>query len=728
MNVQCQKCGVEYEFDDDRVTEEGVTVKCTSCSHIFKVKREVRVVTEAVTSEELSGDWVVRQAAGARLSFKELTTLQRWIIERKVSRDDEISKTGHTWKKLGDIIELASFFQVVDEATGRTQSQTAMPLTTVADPAQPLLGAGHDPLQTQETPRPEALTPAPVLNLEPAPATTTGSFPQQIQPAPATTTDPGALVAGAEPSPKAEQQQAKPTVDEDDTLLDLKPPVAPATPEEAEALALATAVAEQTDAALASSTGQFFNSFDLEEDDPVLNWQRQKRLPKIILLIVVVLGLGLGGLRFFARPVYDQVIGGLLGTELPPEVKKILDEAMDAIALDVTTETVRAETEVTTSLDSAGAFSQPHAVLAMIHVALAEAAEERVRLSKEIYDALLARSSSAEIEGNSPERAQLLKFKSHGEQAMTEAAERFRRAATHSTEALKIDPKGPLANLAAADLLRATRSSGDIEARLKIAREGLGENHAHVRFVAALAGGIEGETARGALSALLPLAEEDPKNGRARFQVVRLHEILGDLEGAEREARSLHRALPGHDRVMAWLEARKESAGAPDQQPTADEHATAPPAAAGPVAEQPVAAKPQAVAGGTAPDVPATDAPGTYDGLLKKADRLRDRGSVRQALTLYGQAAKLEPTRAEPRAGQGWCYFDLGKSTAAISAFRSALDANPELGEAHLGLAEIYREQGNKAQAVKHYQAYLKILPGGPEANLAKRAIERLQD
>jgi hypothetical protein len=57
---------------------------------------------------------MVRQPSGNVLTFKELTTLQKWIVERKVSREDEISKSGETWKRLGSIAELASFFQAVD--------------------------------------------------------------------------------------------------------------------------------------------------------------------------------------------------------------------------------------------------------------------------------------------------------------------------------------------------------------------------------------------------------------------------------------------------------------------------------------------------------------------------------------------------------------------------------------------------------------------------------------
>src|SRR5262245_47649213 len=134
MDVSCPRCKTEYEFDDARVPESGVTVKCTSCNHVFRVRKKAaaaapapapmpampmsRVGDETIPhkSSQAPREWKVRQPSGNIFSFKELTTLQKWIVERKVSRDDEISLTGEAWKRLGNIAELASFFQIVDDA------------------------------------------------------------------------------------------------------------------------------------------------------------------------------------------------------------------------------------------------------------------------------------------------------------------------------------------------------------------------------------------------------------------------------------------------------------------------------------------------------------------------------------------------------------------------------------------------------------------------------------
>lgn len=159
MDVRCERCKTDYEFEDARITEAGVTVKCTTCGHVFKVKKKALVVTVPVKPGELDQahaplttppssssmnamappqaekprEWKVRQASGNVFSFKELTTLQKWIVERKVSREDEISLTGENWKRLGNIAELASFFQVVDEAQKGQQLtalQSLQPLLT----------------------------------------------------------------------------------------------------------------------------------------------------------------------------------------------------------------------------------------------------------------------------------------------------------------------------------------------------------------------------------------------------------------------------------------------------------------------------------------------------------------------------------------------------------------------------------------------------------------------
>jgi predicted Zn finger-like uncharacterized protein len=171
MDVRCERCRAQYVFDDDQVTPSGLTVQCTNCGHVFKVKKKELVVTVPVKADELQGtpmpasaagarasapapsgsstqtlypsadqpattpvptsvpEWRVRQSNGNVFTFRELTTLQKWIIEQKVSRDDEISRGTDNWKRLGNIPDLAGFFQVV-EAAERGKAQAAAPAVT----------------------------------------------------------------------------------------------------------------------------------------------------------------------------------------------------------------------------------------------------------------------------------------------------------------------------------------------------------------------------------------------------------------------------------------------------------------------------------------------------------------------------------------------------------------------------------------------------------------------
>lgn len=108
MDIRCPSCSALYEFEEERIGPKGVNVRCTACGQVFKVR--------TTTPDEPKVLWMVkRQSTGEVINFDDLSTLQRWIIEQKVSRRDLISKTGDTWKSLGSITELHAFFKVVDE-------------------------------------------------------------------------------------------------------------------------------------------------------------------------------------------------------------------------------------------------------------------------------------------------------------------------------------------------------------------------------------------------------------------------------------------------------------------------------------------------------------------------------------------------------------------------------------------------------------------------------------
>src|SRR5688572_22550804 len=109
MDVRCERCQTEYELEDSSVSEAGTQVQCTVCGNTFLVTRPAGAGA-ADPEPPPPAEWMLETSDGQLHRFRNLTSLQKWIIERKVTRDDKISRTGHAWRKLGDIVELAPFF------------------------------------------------------------------------------------------------------------------------------------------------------------------------------------------------------------------------------------------------------------------------------------------------------------------------------------------------------------------------------------------------------------------------------------------------------------------------------------------------------------------------------------------------------------------------------------------------------------------------------------------
>jgi predicted Zn finger-like uncharacterized protein len=119
MDVQCERCKTEYEFDDALVSGRGTTVRCTNCGHQFKVR--------GAQGNGANDQWFVTTTEGLELSYGSLRDLQRAILAKQVARADVLLRAGAPPRPLGSIAELEPFFQ------GRTSSRPppAMPSSDV---------------------------------------------------------------------------------------------------------------------------------------------------------------------------------------------------------------------------------------------------------------------------------------------------------------------------------------------------------------------------------------------------------------------------------------------------------------------------------------------------------------------------------------------------------------------------------------------------------------------
>ncbi|HVY39016.1 MAG TPA: zinc-ribbon domain-containing protein, partial [Polyangia bacterium] len=157
MDVRCDRCQTEYELDDASVTADGATVQCTTCGHTFVVTRPAPApafvgggipAPMPAAASQPTASWMLTTEEGKTHRFRDSTTLQKWIVERRVTRGDRVCPPGSTWRKLGEIEELRPFFEVVDQAdraaaAGRVR--TTRPETPRGSRPQPAAYVSPDP-------------------------------------------------------------------------------------------------------------------------------------------------------------------------------------------------------------------------------------------------------------------------------------------------------------------------------------------------------------------------------------------------------------------------------------------------------------------------------------------------------------------------------------------------------------------------------------------------------
>ena len=106
MDVTCERCGTEYEFDETLLSGRGTSVKCTNCGHVFKVYPRAQAEADRATSS-----WRLRLKDGTVDTIDSLRELQRRIGSGELMPENEIARGEEGWKTLGSIPELETFFQ-----------------------------------------------------------------------------------------------------------------------------------------------------------------------------------------------------------------------------------------------------------------------------------------------------------------------------------------------------------------------------------------------------------------------------------------------------------------------------------------------------------------------------------------------------------------------------------------------------------------------------------------
>lgn len=131
-----------------------------------------RAPTGAAPNTAAQRPWLVRKRGATEvLRCPDLPTLYQWIVEKRLVRDDEVSRGGRKWRRMSAIVELESLFYSAEQERAtrrRTGQHTPVALPTVPEPPR----ATPPPIPV--APRVEAAPPPPP---PPDPAPTAAAAP-----------------------------------------------------------------------------------------------------------------------------------------------------------------------------------------------------------------------------------------------------------------------------------------------------------------------------------------------------------------------------------------------------------------------------------------------------------------------------------------------------------------------------------------------------------------------
>jgi predicted Zn finger-like uncharacterized protein len=691
MDVTCDRCGTEYEFEEALVSTRGTTVKCTHCGHLFKVYKP-----EAPAEPSASQNpWTVRRNDGSIHRLHSLADVTRLIEEGAFGRDDEVSRTSKAWKRLGDIEELDVFFARAHVETRiRQRRSTGAPQLGTrkgppAPPAEATPARGGDTVVGRLSP----VAPQPAGSSTPAAA------------ASATPTPPPSA-AGVTPRPAVSGengQSRKPVLDRASGRgsPQVGLPAATEAPESSPRFAPVSAdpagdTGGNEPTTVHNPVAQFREPL-LDTYDPFA-----RRTPRGWIFALVILASGLGFAAFQLWPS-DKRGTPAQGSPQDPAIQ-FLARADAAFA----THREQRFEEALTDYVKALAFHEndPHVLSSISRVYGVWAQEVATRAD------LLTK-----VPGTDPDlerRSQLLALNNQTRE-LGEQAKRY------AENAARKNPGNEEAEVALSDALRLTGNLVSARSELDRAQNNETSPSGETLRVAALLAIAE---ARGDLRKGLPLASQavaqDPELIRARLLLARCLIADGDVQGARFQLAAVSTKDRSHPGVIALEQelAQKESPGEANKSD------------AGPSKDTSDTAQDTAARSDKDKDKPDKDE-GNFDNLsheayITRGQKMLESGQVTNAKRMFEQALFIRPSSAEAHAGLGFVALEKGRPKLAVEHFQEAKkDGN---AEALIGLGEAYRRMNRPREALRAYQAYVNDHPKGPQIGIAKAQVDRLTE
>ena len=765
MDVRCEKCQTEYELDESRLKPGGVTVKCTNCGHMFKIRkrtptnvgipaidrarpassrppmaspeprREDTVPSRVppTRADSVLGDgsptsvtdqgsgptgerqWMVRLENGETKTCRELATLQQWIVAGVATREALISRSGKTWKRLGDIGELGQYFVIADEARNqRSAKPTPPPRTPVQAPT--MLGVGKASAAGGTILPDDEADDRSTGNYRSRPRTTPPPPPARVSTAPQNKPNP---LAQTELAPSGPQPRAS------------TPPPIPAGARMTAGWANADIKASDSMAAMPQGPrgGKLSSipanepafsgrvrmdpgdesSFDtgkvrIDDDDDMMPVHRGSRAGTwLVVLALLVIAGAAGAVYMF---VFHKKVP-----------KEAAQPPRDAAVVAVATPDA---TAIVPPIDAGAPV--PVDPFDGAKTELAGGVEPRI---KGVYDSLAGKDDPASLAVRArlatglaesmTERAGLATDKPEADKLRKEAKQLVIDAATLAQRAIKAQADDPNASLAMADVLRLQgKPAKDVRRYLDGARAKAGDDKELARAIAL--GDAELSMRDGKLDdALQALAKVDAA-GDNRVQIA--FALIAYAQNKAADAKPIVDQIlttsADHDVARALAKRLETMVAKTDPLPPEDGGKDGGKGSATHVVTQDPNPPTNGGGGG--------GGGGDYDSLLAHANKLAE-GNCSKAMELYAKALEQKPTGVEALTGMGYCYLDAKQFSSAFSKFRTALAVSSRYEPALAGIAETYQQQSNKEQAIEAWRRYLEAYPGAPKA---KKQLELL--
>ncbi|MBN1652395.1 MAG: zinc-ribbon domain-containing protein [Deltaproteobacteria bacterium] len=736
MDVTCNRCGAEYEFEETLISDRGTTVKCTNCGHLFKVFHPRIPYDKSLETKP----WLIRNTNGLVEPLQSLGELARLITQGHFVEDDEISRTSQVWKRLGDIEELRSFFEISRRRSDRPKAQSESPIPGVeknGGAPSPRLPNG---IRSSESPtRPDIFSEAVSVKTEAKAAppqarrrADTITMWSSTPPAITSVDQDSAAVEEKQPSEESRARQRKPaplvgplkaeqveprvTKQSDLTLTDKRDsdnrPIRVQTArvsdgsdkngnEKRQPAPLSASTPSERDISADSMVEKREPSpvqFDVPEPPERLGRGRVKIVLGIVIAVVIAGGIWLGWYSLVDR----QPRSAPVKSEKPTSRKYWTDQANAVLARDRVEGYAAFVDRYTKSLASDPNNKDEQISISRVNAVWAQAL--RFKLFEQFYFRKVIKEKQS-VNADVVESQIMLNSD---------------RAKLHAEEALRIDRSDPEAQIALSDALRLT---GDLEAARRTLHQ--------VRFI--LAGpSVEFlrvfaleliDEADGDFSSGLELAKQavarDAKVVRTRLLLAYCALASNDVNLARLQVKAILQQDRDHPeaRVLENLikvnkkKVQKSSEEAVEEIKPKDDLSK----------DQ---KRLDAVAPSEKPLEPEkTRLISTY---IELGDKALENGNIASAKKMFESALAINPD--EPLAINGLGYIDLerGRINIAIIRFRKALKNG--YVEANIGLGEAFRRAGRLKEALLAYERYAQIRPNGGAISIARRQIEQLRE